>query len=257
MSQKRIDQILNIIKEQGYVTVKYLCQQLHYSTATINRDLNDLQKRRLIVRHYGGAELAAKKGAPLVFRYHKMRPIKRLISKKASEMIKDGMTVFIDGSTTAHYMGEYIKNIQNLTVITNNINLTSHLSEAGIKCICLGGQIVEPPYMTGGFDTATQAKTYTADLCFFSTLGASAQGEIYETDGYYYLHKAMLEQSKKSVFLVDHQKIGIRGNRSLCDLSEVDTVISDFDFAQSVQKAFPNTNFLKVEGSKSQQPQTI
>lgn len=255
MPQKRVDQILDIIKERGYVTVNYLCQQLHYSTATINRDLNDLQKRKLIVRHYGGAELPAKKGTPLVFRYHKMRPIKRLISKKASEMIKDGMTVFIDGSTTAHYMGEYIKNIQNLTVITNNINLTSHLSEAGIKCICLGGQIVEPPYMTGGFDTAMQAKTYTADLCFFSTLGISARGVIYESDGYYYLHKAMLEQSKKCIFLADHQKIDNRGNRSLCDLSDVDTIISDFDFSNTVQQAFPNTNFIKVNTSKNHQPQ--
>ena len=47
MSEKRIDAVLRIIKEQGYVTVKYLCDELHYSTATINRDLNDLQKKKI------------------------------------------------------------------------------------------------------------------------------------------------------------------------------------------------------------------
>ena len=131
MSQKRIDVILGIIKEQGYVTVKYLCDTLNYSTATINRDLNDLQKQKLIVRHYGGAELVKRKGVPLAFRYHKMRPAKRMIAKEAAKLIKDGMTVFIDGTTTTHYIGDYIKNIKNLTVITNNLNLASHLSESG------------------------------------------------------------------------------------------------------------------------------
>ena len=49
MSQKRIDQILDLMKQNGYVTVKFLCEKLHYSTATINRDLNELQKKKLIV----------------------------------------------------------------------------------------------------------------------------------------------------------------------------------------------------------------
>ena len=253
MSQKRIDQILDIIKTQGYVTVKYLCEELHYSTATINRDLNDLQKQKLIVRHYGGAELVEQKGTPLVFRYHKMRPVKRLISKKAAELIQDGMTVFIDGSTTTQYMAECIQNIKDLTVITNNLNLVSHLSEAGVKCICLGGAIVEAPYMTGGEDTALQAKTYTADLAFFSTAGVTADGNISESNGYFGLHQAMLERAKKSVFLVDHQKIGVERNRVLCDFSKVDTVISDFDFDQSVKEKFAATQFIKVDTPKTQQ----
>ena len=118
MPKKRFEQVLDIIKEQRYVTVKYLCDNLHYSTATINRDLNDLQRQKLIVRHYGGAEFIEKKGVPLVFRFNKMRPVKRAISKQAAADIKEGMTVFIDGSTTAQYMAEYIQNIKNITVIT-------------------------------------------------------------------------------------------------------------------------------------------
>lgn len=253
MSQKRIDQILDIIKTQGYVTVKYLCEELHYSTATINRDLNELQKQKLIVRHYGGAELVARKGTPLVFRYHKMRPVKRLISKKAAEFIKDGMTVFIDGSTTCQYIAEYIKNIKNLTVITNNLNLVSHLSEAGVHCICLGGPIVEAPYMTGGEDAALQARTYTADLAFLASAGVSEDGKIYEGGGYISLHLAMMEQSKKSVFLADHQKVGVESKRVLCDFSKLHTVISDFAFADQVKEKYPRTEFICLETPKTQQ----
>lgn len=254
MAQKRTDQILDIIKAQGYVTVKYLCEELHYSTATINRDLNDLQRQKLIIRHYGGAELVVKKGVPLTFRYHKMRPVKRAISKEASKMVKEGMTIFIDGSTTAQYMAEYIKKIENITIITNNLNLVSHFSEAGTKCICLGGNIVEPPYITGGVDAAIQAGTYTADITFFSVGGFSAEGLIYDSPGYYELHKAMLARSKRIVFLVDHEKVGIENKRVLCNFSKVDTVISDFTFAEEVKAAYPQTEFISVETRKVQNP---
>ena len=42
--KERLDHILQIVKGYGYVTVKYLVANLHYSNATINRDLNLLEK---------------------------------------------------------------------------------------------------------------------------------------------------------------------------------------------------------------------
>ena len=47
--KERIDNILGILKANGYVSVKYLTEQLHYSTATINRDLNVMQKQNLVM----------------------------------------------------------------------------------------------------------------------------------------------------------------------------------------------------------------
>lgn len=251
MSEKRIDTILRIIKEQGYVTVKYLCDELHYSTATINRDLNDLQKKKLITRHYGGAEIVKSKGTPLVFRYHKMRPVKRLLAKKAAELVAEGMTVFIDGSTTAQYIGQYIKDIKNLKVITNNLNLISYLSECGVKCICLGGDIIESPYNTGGIDAAFQAKSYRADLAFLSTGGISSDGKIF--DGVYLdLHRVMIENSEKTIFLIDHKKLDVAGERFLSDLSEIDILITDHKFGDDVKKRYKNTIFMETETPKTQ-----
>ncbi len=244
--QKRIDLILDLIKEHGYVTVKYLCEELHYSTATINRDLNDLQKQKLIVRHYGGAEIVEKKGTPLVFRYHKMRPVKRVLAKKGTELVKASMTLFIDGTTTTHYMGEYLSNIENLTVITNNMNLASHLSEKGVNVISLGGKIIEPPDMTGGIDAETVAKSYTADLFFFSTGGVSSDGKIFDNDTYINLRKIMIDNSQKSILLFDHQKIITKGPRMLCDLSAIDIIITDYIFSDEVKNKFPNTTFIEV-----------
>lgn len=57
MSQSiRQEQILEILETRGYVTVRYLVDRLHYSSATINRDLNKMQTLGLVKRTYGGVE---------------------------------------------------------------------------------------------------------------------------------------------------------------------------------------------------------
>ena len=41
-AKERQEQILEILEQKGYVTVKYLVSALQYSSATVNRDLNAL-----------------------------------------------------------------------------------------------------------------------------------------------------------------------------------------------------------------------
>ena len=43
--KERIDAILKILQQQGYVTVKHLTAVLNYSNATINRDLMQITTR--------------------------------------------------------------------------------------------------------------------------------------------------------------------------------------------------------------------
>lgn len=246
MGKKRLDIILEILKEQGYVTVKYLTEQLHYSTATINRDLNHLVKQKLIRRHYGGAELLEHKSTPLVFRYHKMRPIKNIIGKIAAEYIEDSDVIFIDASTTGQCIGQYITNKKDLTVITNNMALVSYLSQYDIKCICLGGKVIEAPYMLGGEDTVAQAVTYHANKLFFATGGVTKKGTIVDNETYLQLRKTMLNNSDKIFFLADHDKIDKKWNRVVCDFSKIDYVICDYIFSDNVKKKYNKTKFIEV-----------
>lgn len=248
MAQKtRRDDILDILKKQGYASVKYLMEELHYSSATINRDLNLLEKQKLVKRSYGGVELAKHRSTPLVFRYHKMRVEKNRIGKEAAKYIEDGDTIFIDASTTGQYIGQYITNRKNLTVISNNMALLSFLSEYGIRCICLGGTVVEIPSMLSGDQTVFNARSYTVDKMFFATGGITEDGKILSDNTYYLLHMTVAENAKKIFYLADRGKVHEADTqRLLFDASRLDYVISDHAFPAFTLQKFARTSFICV-----------
>lgn len=244
---ERIQHIEALIKKNGFVTVKFLTEELHYSTATINRDLNLMEKKKIIKRSYGGAELLKTASVPLVFRYHKMRPSKNKIGKKAAEFICDGDTIFVDGSTTAQYIGKYLTDKKDLTVITNNLALASFLSEHNLTVYCLGGKIIEPPSMTYSEETVDGILRFGADKAFFSTSGMTQDGMIVSsTDIYTMVIKAMILQSRRQFLLMDNEKVVSEATRYLGSLDIVSDIITDFSFTEDVKQAYPHTAFTEV-----------
>lgn len=243
---ERIKTITEILRQNGFVTVKYLTEELHYSTATINRDLNAMQNMNIVKRSYGGAELIKNKGTPLVFRYQKMRPQKNLIGKKAAELINDGDTVFIDGATTSQYIGKHIASKKNLRVITNNLSLASFLSEHGIEVICLGGRIVEPPAIAHGFETIENARRYNYDKAFFSVGSFSDSGVFGGSEMYGMLMRVVMENSKESFLVADHKKLNQPSPFNVGTFSLLSGVISDYEFPEDTKRRFSDTIFYKV-----------
>lgn len=243
--QERREEILAILEQHQYVTVAYLMERLRYSSATINRDLNALEKRQLVRRSYGGVELEESRAVPLVFRQHKQHHAKECIAQRAAAFVEDGDVLFIDGSTTAQHMGRYLAEKERLTVITNNITLAASLSDRGIECVVLGGRIVEQPSMTGGVDTVDMARRYRVSKVFFSTGSVADDGTIGSGDLYYELLRVMIQHADKAYFLIDKEKLNNRGHKVLCDFGAVDGVISDYDFS-ALAAIYPETQLIQV-----------
>ncbi len=248
-SKARRDSIIEILEKQGYVTVKYLTEALHYSSATINRDLNALQNQKLVTRSYGGVELVHTAYVPILFREHKMRAEKRWIGRAAAEYVQDGDTIFIDCSTTSRCMEQHLVGKKNLTVVTNNIVLAANLSICGITVICLGGTVVEPPSMLYGPECEENAARYRVDKMFFSTGGVSGDGVI-ASGIYHAMLKAVAKRAKEIFYLVDRKKVEQPFNTIYGDLGDVDYVISDYDFSEETKQKYPKTKFHHVERSK-------
>jgi len=242
----RQNQIMAILQKRGYVTVRYLVDALHYSSATINRDLNRMQVLGLIKRSYGGVEAAKADHLPaLTERQFYMKKEKRRIAQAAAGLIRNGETVFLDGSTTVQYMLPFLSEKKGLRVITNNMRLAIELGDTDADVICLGGHIAERPHVLAGKETVENAQKYTAHKMFFSVDRITADGFINST--YYLMYKTMLKNSDEAYLLTDKTKLVDRLDEKLCDFSVLSGVISNFVFPEETAAAYPGVTFLCVE----------
>lgn len=245
--QERLDQIIEILKKVHYTTVDYLVEQIHYSPATIRRDLIHLENQGLIKRSHGGAEINQENDTPFIFRQHSMKSAKSKMAKMAASLVNDGDVVYLDGSSTVQYIGHFLTDKKDLCIVTNNIMLASYFADNGIEVYCAGGKITELPGTASGMLTAHAFSSFKADIMFFSTDGIDDDGIItIKPEGYWLHNNAMLDNSKKHVYLCGSDKIGKHSKLVQCDLSRIDYFISDAEIDNKLKEKYKDTKFINV-----------
>lgn len=237
LKNEREREIINILKNRdGFITVKELCAKLYASESSIRRDLTVLENRGIIKRTYGGAELITNFSNVISFnrRAHHSVDAKKIIAKKAAKLIKDGNIIFLDQSTTSFYLANEIINRNSLTVITNNIEILSLLSDSRVKVISSGGVLSnENRSCLIGSDAQYIFENIYADIMFFSTKSLSGEGVISDcTREEVLVRNSMLRSSAKKVFLCDSEKFDTCSPYKQCTLCDVDYLISENETAK-------------------------
>lgn len=247
---ERVSEILSYMREcRGFVTVRNLCERLYASESSIRRDLTDMEKRGLIKRSYGGAELmpSYSKIPVLSLRYSENAERKREIAKKAKELIFDGAIIFLDQSSSALHLAEAIKEKSSLTVITNNIEVIHTLAESNIRVISSGGYLFsENRTCLIGSDAIRIFTETQADLLFFSCRGVTDEGELTDLSREEVLLRSyMIRNAKKTVFLCDSTKFGISTPYKQCSLSDIDYLVcDDVSYAENLKREFNSLNVI-------------
>ena len=244
--EERLAKIVELLQQNGHMTVNKLAEALDYSIATLNRDLNILEAQNYLRRSYGAVSLI-EDNPPLIDRYKIMRKAKNLIAFEACRHVSDGDVIFIDGSSTTEAMGKHLLAKKNITVITNNVSLFLFLCENGVDAVILGGRKKEPPYLLGGRETESAAMLYRVDKLFFSSYSASRDGFISAEEEFEMLRRIMIANAKKSYYLISEDKLFHPFERALCDFGGISAVISDFCFDASLRSRYPAVDFITVK----------
>lgn len=240
-----MDEIMKILKKYNYVTVDYLVKEIKYSPASIRRDLTLLEKQGLITRSYGGVTYKDANVSPFRFRQHSMKTAKNAIAKKAASLVKNGDVVFLDGSSTTQYMGNFLTDKKGITIVTCNILLADFLSEHGINTYCTGGKVVEYPGILGGTYMLESLTKFNIDISFFSSTAFNSKGQILSLDEKSTLYyKTFKKYSNKLVYLCGSDKFDTEGNFISLTLSDIDYFISDKKLPENITKNFETTTFL-------------
>ena len=226
----RENQYIQLLTD-GARTVRELSQLLFISEPTVRRDIATLKKKELVTCHRGMVSLSVKspdKRIPLFIRDSEHNAAKAVIARKALDYIKDGDAVMLDASTTAFQLLPYLAGFKNMLVITNGVKTVVEAANLGIRTICTGGEITLESYSFVGTDAERTLNQYNADIAFFSCRGIDDNGLV--TDNSILensMRQIMIKNAKKAVLLCDRSKFGHRHLNTLCNVKELDAVITD------------------------------
>ena len=231
MKEIQEKELLNILQETQYASVEDLAKKLHTSTSTIRRALNALQAKGLITRTHGGAKLNDENSfsPSFTYRIHQNSLEKKKIALTAIKLIKNGDIIFLDGTTSAFFIAEYLGEFENIRVITNGIDTLSLLSKNNIQAYSTGGYVnKENRSALIGKYAENMVENFHADIVFFSAQSVSNAGEIYDCfEEENFIRKAMIKNAKVKVLLCDSTKIGKTSPYHLCSIHDIDYIVSN------------------------------
>ena len=228
---ERQNEIIKLLTGEGYLTVHQLSKLLFTSESSIRRDLAALESQGMVSRSYGGVALthSTSQILPFTTRAHQNIAAKKVIAKKAAQLVQDGNIVFLDQSSSAFFVAYELLKKSNITVVTNNIEILSLLSQSEIHTISSGGSLsTSNRNCLIGSDAHRIFSDIHADILFFSAKALSEAGIIYDCDREEIcLRNTMLANADQKVFLCTSDKINSHSGYRQCLLSEVDCFITD------------------------------
>lgn len=229
MSERRL-RIMKVLEKRNVITTKELENLLYSSTSTIRRDLLELEKQGRIIREHGEVKLVKPKNIDYSYesRLDDQVKSKELIAELASFFIGTNQAIFMDSSSTTSFLLPYLKEISNLQVITNAVDLAPELNKMpNVSLFITGGEVAHGTNsILGNFAVDFLEKFYT-DIAIFSCKGIDEKGS-YEADYNQALIKQkMIKNTKKAILLVDSTKFNSSHFFKLAYFDQIDYIITD------------------------------
>ena len=226
---ERQEQILAEMRVGAAVRIADLAARFGASTETIRRDLDQLSRRGLINRTYGG-------GTPCLSLEPGMRERRRLfveerrrIAMAAAAEVQTGDVVMIDaGATTLHLATELAALNRRIVAITNGLPVADALGRASqIRVVVCPGDLNAPQGATVGPETAQFLSRLNADRAYFGASGLTAEGPTEAESNMAWVKRAMIERAREAVLVADHSKFEVRMLEVVCPLAALGRVVTD------------------------------
>lgn len=229
LKEERFEIILNELKSAHKVSYESVAKKLDVSEDTIRRDIEILSRSGLLVKVRGGAISPASNPLSFQDRASAYAEGQGVIALKAQQLLNNVRTVFLDGGTTMLTLASNLPLKTNMRVITNNAAVIPLLANfPNIEIVVLGGIYNRNTETNVGVLTCQEVANYCADLYFMGVCSIDTQAGItasFADDGE--VKRAFMKSAQKTVVLCNAEKLGTSDFFKVCDLHQVDTIITD------------------------------
>lgn len=228
---ERQKEILELLGQRGSISVTELAKTLYVTEMTVRRDLSEMEKGGFLRRFRGGAVLKINAGEmPISERILLDKGEKEELARRCTDFLRDGMTVFIDSSSTCQYLLPHLPKWKKITVVTNSVSALVSLGNLHIPCILIGGEYYEQDMCTVGSVAEEYVRNLNVDIAFFTTAAISEDGVISDFDiRQTSIRKIVMKNSKQNIFLFERDKLGKKYLYTLCHKDDATAVIMTED----------------------------
>lgn len=232
LASQRRAAILHMVQDSGAVRVSDLVDQFGVSDMTVRRDIERLDTDGLLERVHGGALALLPRAADepgFTAKSSLMTAAKHAIALAAARLVEPGATIGISAGTTTYEFARAIRNIPQLTVVTNSVPVAQLLHEAdGNHVVVLTGGVRTPSDALVGPVAVAALQGLHVDRLFLGAHGIDRNAglttpNLVEAE----TNRALVRASRSVCVLADHSKVGIVGLSTFMALQEVDTLITD------------------------------
>jgi DeoR family transcriptional regulator, fructose operon transcriptional repressor len=230
LAPRRLDRLRTMVRQNRVVRIEDAARTLKVSSATVRRDLDQLESFGEIRRVHGGAVgIEGRLEEPF---FDDKTAIaareKHRIARAALKYLEPGHTIYLDGGSTVLELARLVRDRTNITVVTNSLRAALELAGRGPRLILTGGELRRLSQTMVGPLTRLLIQQLNVDTAFMGTIGLSVGEGLTTTDpGEAYTKELVMEHARSVILLADRSKIGKVSFSRAGELAKVRTLITD------------------------------
>ena len=227
---ERQERIAEMVATRGKVRIGQLTELFGVSEPTVRKDLTLMEQRGLLKRTHGGAvSIRPPVEQAITSRLAEHAEAKRLIGKACVELLAPGEAIFLDSGTTVQQIAHALAGTGlRLTVLTDSPSSAEALADLpGVSHLLIGGQLRRISGCLTGPLAMENLKQFTISTAFLGASGLSEIGVSVSDLSEAQLKAAVVAMAQRVVLPIDHTKIGISDFAHVCDIADLDIIVTN------------------------------
>jgi len=238
----RREAMLSALKEHEFLRVTELGERFGVSEVTVRGDLDALAAGGEVRRVHGGAILLANPRAERSFEDSRSANAeeKAAIARAASALVTNGDVVALDVGTTTTALAIAIaarEDLEGVTVVTNGLNIALELERAAprVTVVVTGGTLRPLQHSLVNPLATVVLATINPDIAFIGCNGVEPRRGVTNVNlPEAEVKRQMLSAARRRVIVADGSKLGQVAAVHLCDVAQVDLVLTGASAPEAV-----------------------
>ena len=229
-ADERQQQIAELVAVRGKVRTAQLTSVFGVTEPTLRKDLKVLEERGLLKRTHGGAiSVRPPLEREIASRAAQNAEAKQAIALACLQEIGDGDAIFLDSGTTVHQLARNLaRGGRYITVLTDAPAVADTIADLPtITHVLLGGYLRRISGCLSGPLAVENLNRFTINVAFIGVSGLSEGGVTVADLNEAGLKASVISRAQRVIVPIDHTKIGVVDFARVCELDEIDVVVTD------------------------------